>query len=246
MPRIGSLYENNLMRHEKDVRFEGPLPGGPGVRVAARQGSVAVEALVDPATHRIAAIHHSGGALLNALSSVSLGYTVQDASEHAAIRLESLLREKPAMRPVAGVVQPENADPAFLLPLALARGLLADYRARTGYSPMMNTEEGPVFQGSSEWGTSTVPERTQRIMQALHVFRLDGFDVSIPVNVKSISGPRVTLDLSPSIPAEVQRRYLTEAEAFLRKDNPRLELFLDDKKDSNAKRHANEEDLGLR
>lgn len=242
MPRIGSLYEKGLARHATDVRFEGPLPAGEGIRIAARQGAVSLEALVDPATHRITALRHSGGALLNALGAVSLGYTVQDVSEHAPLRLESLLREEPAMRPVAGVVQPENADPAFLLPLSLVRGLLQEYRSRTGFVPAMNLEEGPVFQASSEWGTSTVPDRIQRIAKALRELRPD-----VPVRVKAISGLRVTLDIGSSVPGDLQRRYLTEAEAFLRREiEPRLELFLDDKKDTNVKRHAHEEELGLR
>lgn len=246
MARIGSLYEKALQRHEKDVRFEGPLPPGPGVRLCARKGGVELQALVDPSSHRISALRHSGGALLNALGSVCLGYTVQDASEHAAIRLEGLLREKPAMRPVPGVVQPENADPAFRLPLDLVRGLLAEYRERTGFSPSMNTEEGPVFHASSEWGTSTVPERMQKLRAAIPAVEPGTGIAGRDVQVKAVSGPRVTVGLPDSASPEARQRYLTFLELEWRaRVDPKIEVFLDDKKDSNVKRHATEEALGL-
>ena len=220
---------------------------GPGVRIRAEAGGFVLEARVDPATHRVLAMAGSGmpQEMRSALCRESLGHTVQDVSEHAVIRVESVLRGA-GPRPVPGVVQPENAGLGFRETLALVRGLLEDYVAKTGYKIATNTEEGSAHQASSEWGTSTVSERMQRIGRALFDFRLEGFVESLPVQVKEISGPRVTLYISKGIPADVQRRYMTKAEEFLRKEvDPKLELFLTDRKDANTKRHALPEALGL-
>ena len=46
---------------------------------------------------------------------------MQECSDHAVIRLEFALRDHAAPRPVAGIVQSENADPAFALPQRLVR-----------------------------------------------------------------------------------------------------------------------------
>lgn len=237
MPELAPGYRTHLARFERDARFERPLPEDPGIRI----GTGGLQALVDPRTHRILALSHPGGALLNALCSVCLGYTVQDAAEHALIRLENLLRDRARPRPVPGVVQPENADDAFHDLQELTRGLLADYARRTGYRIDMNTEEGPVNRPSSEWGTSTVPERIQRILTSIPERCTETGILASEVTVHAIAGPRVTLAFLASAPQAAQQHYLTLLEAVLReKVDPKIEVFLDDKRDGNAKRHTRE------
>ncbi len=234
---------------EAPSEFESPWPQVvKGCVLTSSAGGIALSALVDPETHRILHLAHDARskgqprdrALLNALCSVSRGYTIQDVSEHAVIRLESALRgQRP--RPVPGVLQPENAAPALRTLLTLVRDLLKDYARKTGYEIQPNFEEGPVHQTSSEWGTSTVDERMRRITDTLITVRLDDSDVLEPFQVKSIAGPRVTIGLSHTMPADLQRRFLTQAELLLRaKVDPKIELFLDDKRDANAKRHERE------
>ena len=216
------------------------------VRIRFEHAGTTLEAYVDPASHRITFLAGTVKPveLQAALVLACVGHTVQDVSEHAVIRVESQVRGG-GPRPVAGVVQPENAGPRYVALLPLVRGLLQDYMAKTGYRIAMNTEEGPL-QASSEWGTSTVSERRQRIQNALPPVRVGDVDHADLVRVKEMAGPRVTLEIADAVPPDVQRRYLTQAEALLRRGiDAKLELFLADKKDMNVKRHANEEALGI-
>ena len=221
-----------------------------------------LNALIDRETHRVLRMHHNARevwtqrpqdwAFLNGLCSVSAGYTVQDVSEHAVIRLENLLRGS-QRRPVPGVVQPENSieqtlksSPALQSLLDLTRQLLKAYQAKTTYQIQPNFEEGPVFQASSEWGTSTVPERMQQVRAALPACCPETGIRGADVTVKSVSGPRVTVALPAGTSKQAQQRYLTLAELTLRAQVDRkIEVFLDDKRDANAKRHATEEALGI-
>jgi hypothetical protein len=243
-----------LERFPDDPAFETPWPeGGKGCGITSSAGGITLSALVNPGNHRILRMAHDAKAkgrpqdraLLTGLCSVSLGATVQDVSEHAVIRLESALRGR-ERRPVPGVVQPENAAPALGSLLSLVRGLLEDYVRRTGYRIQPNFEEGPLLQASSEWGTSTVSERMQRVRAALPLVCPETGIRGADVKVKALAGPRVTVALPASASKEAQRRYLTLLELDLRaKVDSRLEVFLDDRKDANAKRHATEEALGI-
>ncbi len=210
-------------------------PYGDWTRIRAESGGMALEAQVDPETHRVVEISGNHPSL-EPLCRVSRGYTVQDVSEHAVIRLESLLRNS-SRRPVPGVVQPQNAGEAYRQPLLLVRALLKDYQAKTGYKVQPNFEEGPIGQASSEWGTSTLPERIQRILAALPEVCCDTGVLRSQVRVESVAGPRVTLGLDPEIPEAAKGRYLLLQELRLRAEvEPRIELFLHDRKDANAKR----------
>lgn len=217
------------------------------VRIRAEHAGMRVEATVDPATHRVKDLVGSvePPALQAALSDASIGRTVQDVSEHAAIRAESLSRGS-GSRPVAGVVQPENAGPHYGALVPLVRGLLKDYIAKTGYQVSMNADEGPVLRVSSEWGTSTVSERLQKILAAIPATSAETDIRGAEVKVKEIAGPRLTVELPASTPKAAQQKYLTLLELELRaRVDPRIEVFLDDKRDANAKRHATEEALGI-
>lgn len=213
---------------------------GPGIRILAETDGMHLEAQVDPATHRVTAMtgRVTPPELYPVLLRASLGHSVQDVSEHAVIRVESMLRGH-GPRPVPGVVQPENAGPQYRPLLALTRGLLKDYVAKTGYRIAMNTEEGQTHQDASEWGVSTVSERIQRILAAVPAVCPETGVRSADVRVESVAGPRVTVDFTAAVPKTSQQRYLTLLEQTLRaKVNPALELFLADKRDANVKRHG--------
>lgn len=259
---MNEIYRGGLQKHLGDPRFENPWPASEkGTPIKAVVGEVALEALVDPDTHRILRLHHHrvrtrGGvfephppherAPLNALCDVSLGRSVQDVSEHAAIRMENALRDRADHRPVEGVVQPENADPLFEGPLKLVRQLLKNYRDETGYKITMNFEEGPVRQASSGWDTRTASERMQRVRAALPAVCPETLILGDDVKVKDITGPRITVELPASASKEAQQRYLTLVELALRETvDGKIEIFLDDRRDANANRHATEEALGI-
>ncbi len=249
-------------RCPRDPSFEKAWPEGEtGVQIQASFAKFFLRALVDPKSHRILRMFHNAhevwrdkdGAVLNGLCKVSQGSTVQDVSEHAVIRLENFLRGSNP-RLVSGVIQPENSveqawktAPVMSTLAGLVRALRDDYQKKNpDFTIGMNTDEGPAFQASSEWGTSTVSERMQKILAALPVACPETDIRGADVKVKSLAGPRVTVELPTSTPQAAQQRYLTLLELQLRaKVDPRLEVFLDDKKDANTKRHATEEALGI-
>ena len=90
-------------------------------------------------------------------------------------------------------------------------------------------------------------ERAQKVLQAVPEVCAETGVRRGDVKVKAIAGPRVTIGLPASTPKSDQQKYLTMLELQLRaKVDSRIEVFLDDKKDTNAKRHSTEEVLGLR
>ncbi len=108
-----------------------------------------------------------------------------------------------------------------------------------GFTLGMNIEEGPASRGFSEWGTSAVDDRKQRILAALPEICPETGVPRDLVRVELVEGPRVTLSLSRTIPEADKGRYLLLQELHLRTTvDPRIELFLHDRKDANAKRQG--------
>jgi len=87
-----------------------------------------------------------------------------ECADHAVIRLEYRLRDRVRERPVAGIVTPESVEPAFA-PLSVAvRGLLAEYRHRTGYDEIENRFDP---EPSAGWKALTAEQRAARVQTAL-------------------------------------------------------------------------------
>lgn len=241
-PPIGQAYRERLARAAA-ASFPKPLStGNPTVAIEAAAGGVSLSAAIDAREHRIVGMAGSApagsdeAALLAGLAQVSIGRGIQDASEHAAIRLENLLRDPAVPRAVPGIVQPENADPAFRLPLSLIRRIYADYRKRTGYKPEWNYEDDLP---SGEWMSIGQEERVRRILAAIpeacpetgvrrDQIRIVGIDLDT----------KVLLALPAGVDPKTQQKYVTRAEAEVKSHvDPRLELYLEYAHDRNTKRH---------
>jgi hypothetical protein len=240
--QIGPAYEEGLSRYLDTGVYEGKVdPASPGVLLEAEEEGIVLSCLIDPANHRVIEVKHRGSsddtprALMNALCSVMVGYGIQDCSEHAAIRLETALRDHARARPVGGVVQPDNADPAFRLPLRLVRAIYRSYQERTGYRPIWNCEDGVP---SEAWRRGTPPERVERILSVLpEVCPVTGIRRA-SVSVIDIRNTKVTLRIDQEVAAEVRQRYLTKCELDLKaKVEGKLELYLEGERDQNVKRH---------
>ena len=226
---------------------EAPPPWGAlppeTLELSASLSGLTLACRVDLQTHRILAVRHEGApsqaqrGLYRALADAMTGWSIQDASEHALIRTENLLRDRGARPPVAGILQPENVDPCFALPLALVREVYAQYRRKTGYVARANYEDAPAARTGSEWGTSTLPDRIQRIEAAIPEICPETGIRKDAILVKEIAaGRKVTVEVRHP-DATMQQRFLTRLEMDLRaRLDPRIELFLEDRADANSKR----------
>jgi hypothetical protein len=135
---------------------------------AGRDGWV-LAALVDPATHRVRAARHRGAraetrALLEALCAIMEDKPLLECADHAVVRLEHRLRDPAQPRPVAGVVTPESADPAFAPLTAAVRELLAEYRRRTRYAETDNRFDP---EPAAAWTTLGPEQRLARLQAGL-------------------------------------------------------------------------------
>jgi hypothetical protein len=136
---VGPAYRDAVRAAAGSIAHEGvlELPYGTTAYAVARDG-VTLEVAVDE-SHAIAAAAHRGTtsradrAIMERLCGILTGITMQEAHDHAAIRLEDALRDRDERRPVAGIVAPQNADPAFVRPARLIRELVARYAATTGF-----------------------------------------------------------------------------------------------------------------
>lgn len=210
--------------------------------LSAERGGIALSCQVDAQSHQILRVRHAGAptevqkGLYDALAGCLAGWSIQDAAEHALIRLENLLRDRVRPPTVAGILQPENADPCFGLPQALVRDLYRAYRARTGYVPQANYEDAPA-SASSEWGTSTLPGKIQRILANVPEICPETGVRRTDIVIRRIDlGRKVTIEVKHP-DARIQERYLTRLELDLRsRVDPHIELYLADRADANAKR----------
>src|SRR5205823_6303227 len=77
-------------------------------------------------------------AALDCLCEILIGLPVQEARDHAVIKLEFALRDPRHPHPISGIVLPQNADPIFRVPSRLINRLFEDYKTSTKYQPAMN------------------------------------------------------------------------------------------------------------
>jgi hypothetical protein len=136
---VGPAYRDGVRAAAGAIAHEGTLdlPFGATAYAVALDG-VTLEVAADEA-HTIRAAAHRGTAtradraVMDAFCGILAGLSMQEAHDHAAIRLEYALRDPDARRPVGGIVRPENADPVFVRPARLIRDLVARYRDTTGF-----------------------------------------------------------------------------------------------------------------
>lgn len=239
---IGPAYRERLARFV-NASVPAPLPTPhPTVTVDAHADGISLSVTVDTKEHTIVALSATGPAgsealaLVTGLAHASVGRGIQDSSEHAVIRLENLLRDPASPRAVSGIVQPENADPAFRLPLSLIRQAYRVYREKTGYKPEWNYADDLP---SADWMSASHEERVKRILAAIPDTCAETGIRRDQVHVAGIDlDTRVTLELPAGIDPKIRQKYVTNLEAGVKSGvESRLELYLEDVRDRNTKRH---------
>ncbi len=245
---IGALYAGAVARTGEEISFEGGLDERKGAVLAegAHMGAK-LTLLVNADDHLISGAAHGGAAtdvsraLLDRLCALIMGVPIQEASDHGMIRLEYDLRDRGMGRPVSGIVSPEAADAAFLLPLKLIRAALADYRSKTG-----NTQTANAYDPSpsAEWLAMSADERRQSLAAVIaEVAKEHGFSAK-DVEVTDIEfGVRVVIRLKGSLEqADRQRHIMILEQGIKAKLDRRLELFLEEIKDINKIRRLSGEE----
>ncbi|CAK0759235.1 conserved hypothetical protein [uncultured Gammaproteobacteria bacterium] len=204
--------------------------------------------LVDPADHhRIRVARHGGGAepaeravldvLCEAITDIPLA-AVGNGPTYALARL----LDQSLPRPVAGILLPANADPAFGPALRLTRAL-RPLLEQAGLTRDYDTFASPPSPG---WLAHTAAERMALVEQAVagfmaanggriaagaHVLRLDDNLTGQPVRVVIELAPGDTADaaLRPRLVRQLEKVLKTTVE-------PTLQIYIDPVKDQNQLR----------
>lgn len=232
LAEIASRYRAALAAILSQVTHEETLTeAGESMVIDASRGGATLAIQLDPRTHVITQAVHRGAhsqvlrGLLEGLCRWMEGVPILEAADHGMIHLENQLRDPAEGRPVLGVVMPENADQAFLLPLKLVRALCDSYRQRTGYSDTRSEYERPV---AAAWQALATEAAMQRIAQALAT---SPFGRGIAL-VALQNRRRVVVSFSDDVEVAARPSRLLQIEAMLRsKVEPMLEVHLEPKRD---------------
>jgi hypothetical protein len=146
------------------------------------------------------------------------------------MRLEFALRDHGAPRPAAGIVQPENADPAFALPQRLVRALAAAFREKTGRASAANRFAPPA---PDAWRKLSDADRAAAL-QAM----IDGRPGGGGVRVNQVEGGRrAVVSFEIELDSAGKQGRLAQLETWLKDEiDDSFQLLLEPKKDQNIAR----------
>ena len=233
---VRPLYQQKLRARSGHLNFKRALKvAGNQIPLRATEDQFSLAWAVQPDKYEIcdAAFDTAARgpmlAALDCLCELLIGLPVQEAREHAVIRLEFALRDASG-RPVPGIVLPRNADPIFRVPSILVNRLFEDYRTSTNYQPVTNFfDPGP----KPAWAALPHTERAQRVeaVIAANAPAL-GFQNG-EVHVVECKRPyAVTIQFNGGLTIPAKRSIALRLERLVRKDcDPRLEVFCEEKKD---------------
>lgn len=206
--------------------------------IEASRDGVTMMALVNAKTHTVRRAAYSGATsdvqrgLLEVLCEIVIDRPIQDCAEHSVISLEHKLRDPLWPHAVSGILSPENADPAFQLPMRLVRELGRAYCRAAGYVFEQNFYEPPA---SSTWRKLS-QEAKYASVKAVLTEMLASLHLS-PADVALMSvgrDDRVWLDFTGALPGQVKGHFLMRIEAALKaRVEERLHVYTADRKDLN-------------
>ncbi|MBX7081233.1 MAG: hypothetical protein K1X88_18680 [Nannocystaceae bacterium] len=218
------------------------LPPHPGcVLVAAGHDGVMLTLAIEHDTHRVREAGFFGSTdavttgVLEVLCRVIESLPVLEAAQHGPARLEAALRDRSAPPPVPGIVTPRAADPAFALPTLLVRQALQRYREHTGFAERDSRyDAGP----GPRWRALDENARAQAVTATLARYaRAHGAEASDAELVAIEIDIRIVARLGGTLAGPERAAHCMALERALQAEiDPRLELYLEERKDRNKLR----------
>ena len=220
------------------LTHEGSVASMPGVaRLSTPRDGWVLEVFVDTVTHRVRVARHRGArkdtrALLEGLCAIMEDKPLIECADHAVIRLEYRLRDRVQERPVSGIVTPESVEPAFGPLSAAVRGLLAEYRHRTGYDQIENRFDP---EPSAGWKALTAEQRLARVQTALDsLVAQRGLRPGDVVCTRVDRSTRATVEVRAELPARAKAALMMDLERGLKdRVEPVLHLYQEEMHDKN-------------
>jgi len=220
-----------------DIRHEiQPEPATGQIAVTAKEGPCELFSAIDSKSTQVKQAGFRGAAspidrgLLEVLCRIMEGRPIQECADHATIAVEYALRDKSQPSPIRGIVTPENADPAFQLPQALVRRLLAEFRSRTGYAATQNFFDRPARPA---WIKLSEPDRIGTIAAAMSS-SADAADMEL---VQMDGLKRVVVRFKSGVSSNQMQDSLVRLEDHLRATvEPTLQLTTQVRRDANVLR----------
>jgi hypothetical protein len=221
----------------------GSLAPEPGCEVVqASEDGVTLSVLVDSTSSVVRKAVYCGAAstvqrgLFQSLCGILENKPMQECSDHATMRLEFALRGHSAPRPVAGIVQPENADPAFALPHRLVRALAAAFRERTGPGTMY------PWSATTNRFAPPAPDAWQKLSDAERAVTLQamigGHPAGAGLQVNQVEGGhRAVVSFVIELDSAGKQGRLAQLETWLKEEiDDSFQLLLEAKRDQNIAR----------
>lgn len=236
---INSVYERNVRHAAEHIRNEGELPeaGLAEVAVETTKDGMTLKVLVNTESHQVTTARHQNASglqkvLLDSLCSLLEKRTLQEGRDHATLRLEYKLRDFSVPHPVAGIIIPDNADPAFATPRAMVRDLYEKYREKTGAPHEKNFWDDAPAEVWKNLDTSDKMDRAKFALEgAITELNLSGLHCEV-VDVKD----DVRIVLSYGAGENPLAPHLIKLERILRRTlDSRLELQMESLVDKNKR-----------
>jgi hypothetical protein len=168
-------FRPGLEAASKSIRCEGnagPLDKNL-VRIHGCEGDVSLALDIDPQTHAVRLVRHSGAtrpsekAALDLFCLAAESLPMQEVADHVGLKVVESLVDEDKAPPISGVLLPINAGAPFMLAPRLARQAYDAYRA----SMAMEKEENFYYAPPSEgWLSLAAAERTDKMVGELGAF----------------------------------------------------------------------------
>ena len=173
--------------------------------------------------------------VLGALCEVIVGRPLIEAADHGVLGVIDRQRAEGRDFGVSGIVTVKAAGEPYLRARRLIRGILADYRAATGWAETGNAWT-PV--PAEDWRDKPGETRLADLSAATARYCAEnGLDAGAIRPLTLDGGVRLTVEISAAVPISEQPRLLLALERALRGAVPaRIEVFVAEMKDINQTR----------
>lgn len=234
---ISPIYRKKLISIKSNMVHIGNLSKERNhILIESSFENLKISALIDPKTHIIRKVKHSGGnengenLLLEYLCIIIINCPIQESSDHGAIKLESILRDHTKKINVPGIVTINNIDPIFKILNILLRELLNDYRGKNNYNSTENFYFSPI---SELWKILNKKERFELVKKIINESEFYKF-----TTIERLEGAtKLVVSFNDDQTSMVKRNRLLDIENFFsNKLNMNFELYLQAKIDQNKLR----------